>query len=52
MQDKAEIGIIGGSGLYAMPGFRVEEELALDTPWGIKKVRLRCSRGILAFHKT
>ncbi|HEY3743605.1 MAG TPA: S-methyl-5'-thioadenosine phosphorylase [Bryobacteraceae bacterium] len=33
-QNKADIGIIGGSGLYAMPGFTVEEELALDTPWG------------------
>ena len=34
MDHKADIGIIGGSGLYAMPGFTVEEELALDTPWG------------------
>src|SRR5450432_32969 len=34
MDHKADIGIIGGSGLYAMPGFVVEEELALDTPWG------------------
>jgi 5'-methylthioadenosine phosphorylase len=30
----AEIGIIGGSGLYSMPGFTVEKELFLDTPWG------------------
>ena len=30
----ADIGIIGGSGLYTMPGFSVEQELALDTPWG------------------
>lgn len=30
----AEIGIIGGSGLYSMPGFMVEKEVTLDTPWG------------------
>jgi 5'-methylthioadenosine phosphorylase len=34
MEHKADIGIIGGSGLYSMPGFTVEEELAADTPWG------------------
>ncbi len=31
---KAEIGIIGGSGLYSMPGFEAEEEAAMETPWG------------------
>ncbi len=31
---RAEIGVIGGSGLYAMPGFEVHEEVALETPWG------------------
>ena len=31
---KAEIGIIGGSGLYTMPGFAEEEEAAIDTPFG------------------
>jgi 5'-methylthioadenosine phosphorylase len=31
---KARIGIIGGSGLYAMPGFEVEREVAIETPWG------------------
>ncbi|MBM3737810.1 MAG: S-methyl-5'-thioadenosine phosphorylase [Acidobacteria bacterium] len=31
---KAEIGIIGGSGLYSMPGFEAREELRLETPWG------------------
>ena len=30
----AEIGIIGGSGLYSMPGFEQEEEAAIDTPFG------------------
>ena len=29
-----KIGIIGGSGLYSMPGFEAEEERRLDTPWG------------------
>jgi 5'-methylthioadenosine phosphorylase len=28
------IGIIGGSGLYAMPGFEKQEEVAIVTPWG------------------
>jgi 5'-methylthioadenosine phosphorylase len=31
---KAKIGIIGGSGLYSMPGFEAHEEVAIDTPWG------------------
>jgi 5'-methylthioadenosine phosphorylase len=31
---KPVIGIIGGSGLYHMPGFTAHEEAALDTPWG------------------
>ncbi len=31
----AEIGIIGGSGLYTMPGFEGVEEVAVDTPWGM-----------------
>jgi 5'-methylthioadenosine phosphorylase len=29
-----KIGIIGGSGLYAMPGFEAEEEVAISSPWG------------------
>ena len=29
-----EIGIICGSGLYAMPGFEVAEEVVVDTPFG------------------
>jgi 5'-methylthioadenosine phosphorylase len=28
------IGIIGGSGLYSMPGFEAREEVAVETPWG------------------
>ena len=31
---KAEIGIIGGSGLYTMPGFAAEREAAIETPFG------------------
>jgi 5'-methylthioadenosine phosphorylase len=29
-----QIGIIGGSGLYSMPGFDAYEEVAVETPWG------------------
>ena len=29
-----EIGVIGGSGLYSLPGFEDSEEVSLDTPWG------------------
>ena len=31
---QAQIGIIGGSGLYAMPGFEAQKEVVIDTPWG------------------
>jgi 5'-methylthioadenosine phosphorylase len=31
---KAQIGIIGGSGLYNMPGFTEKEEVVLETPFG------------------
>jgi 5'-methylthioadenosine phosphorylase len=31
---KPTIGIIGGSGLYSMPGFEAHEERAMETPWG------------------
>jgi 5'-methylthioadenosine phosphorylase len=29
-----KIGIIGGSGLYSMPGFEAQEERVVETPWG------------------
>ena len=32
---KVDIGIIGGSGLYSMPGFEAEEEVMRETPWGM-----------------
>jgi 5'-methylthioadenosine phosphorylase len=31
---KAKIGIIGGSGLYSMPGFTAAEEVKITTPFG------------------
>ncbi len=31
---QAQIGIIGGSGLYSMPGFEAQKEIAIETPWG------------------
>ena len=31
---QAEIGIIGGSGLYAMPGLTDTQEVSLKTPFG------------------
>ncbi len=34
MEQKATIGIIGGSGLYAMPGFEAHKEVRLETPFG------------------
>ncbi len=29
-----KIGIIGGSGLYSMPGFKAQREIAMETPFG------------------
>lgn len=34
MKKRAQIGVIGGSGLYAMPGFEAHEEVHLETPFG------------------
>ncbi len=31
---KAKIGIVGGSGLYSMPGFTAQQEVRLETPFG------------------
>ncbi|MBI3680469.1 MAG: S-methyl-5'-thioadenosine phosphorylase [Acidobacteria bacterium] len=31
---RADIGIIGGSGLYTMPGFEAHQEARIETPWG------------------
>ncbi len=32
--DKVEVGIIGGSGLYSMPGLTGLREVAIETPFG------------------
>lgn len=34
LEKQAEIGIIGGSGLYTMPGFEAQQEVKLETPFG------------------
>lgn len=34
MQSKVQLAIIGGSGLYSMPGLENTQELDLDTPFG------------------
>ncbi|HLA78398.1 MAG TPA: S-methyl-5'-thioadenosine phosphorylase [Vicinamibacteria bacterium] len=34
MSERAEVGIIGGSGLYEMEGFTDQREVAVDTPFG------------------
>ncbi|MBV9674705.1 MAG: S-methyl-5'-thioadenosine phosphorylase [Acidobacteriaceae bacterium] len=34
LERRARIGVIGGSGLYAMPGFEAHEEVRLTTPFG------------------
>jgi 5'-methylthioadenosine phosphorylase len=31
---QVQIGIIGGSGLYSMPGFEAQEEVVVETPFG------------------
>ena len=34
MSESVELGIIGGSGLYALPGFRQTEAVEIETPFG------------------
>jgi 5'-methylthioadenosine phosphorylase len=34
LNDTYRVGVIGGSGLYAMEGLHIEEERRIDTPWG------------------
>ena len=43
-----QIGIIGGSGLYHMPGFEAQEEVVLQTPFGVPSDNLVV--GTLAGH--
>ena len=42
--ETAEIGIIGGSGLYEMAGFESAREVEVDTPFGAPSDRLRVGR--------
>jgi 5'-methylthioadenosine phosphorylase len=44
-----EIGIIGGSGLYSMPGFEAQEEVVVETPFGAPSDNL--VTGTLAGHR-
>lgn len=32
--DQVQIGVIGGSGLYDLPGLKIEAEILPETPWG------------------
>jgi len=34
LEPRASVGIIGGSGLYSMPGFEAQQEVRLTTPFG------------------
>lgn len=34
MSDRVDIGVIGGTGLYAMPGISDRQTLRAETPWG------------------
>jgi 5'-methylthioadenosine phosphorylase len=34
LSEQIKIGIIGGSGLYSMPGFTDQREIRQETPWG------------------
>ncbi|NVE95609.1 S-methyl-5'-thioadenosine phosphorylase [Altererythrobacter lutimaris] len=38
------IGIIGGSGLYALEGLEDEQWIAIDTPWGKPSDEILCGR--------
>ena len=40
----ARVGVIGGSGLYAIAGLEDEQELAVETPFGLPSDRLRVGR--------
>ncbi len=41
---KAIVGIIGGSGVYDLPGLEVTREAAVSTPWGEPSDKLRFGR--------
>ena len=37
-----KIGVIGGSGLYSMPGFTEQREVVVETPFGAPSDKLVC----------
>jgi 5'-methylthioadenosine phosphorylase len=41
---RARLGVIGGSGLYDLPGLEDRSERAVSTPWGEPSARLRFGR--------
>jgi 5'-methylthioadenosine phosphorylase len=41
---KARLGIIGGSGLYDLPGLEDQREEAIESPWGEPSAKLRFGR--------
>ena len=41
---QAEIGIIGGTGLYGMEGLEDVRDIELDTPYGAPSSPIRCGR--------
>jgi 5'-methylthioadenosine phosphorylase len=41
---RAVLGVIGGSGIYDLPGLADVEELAIESPWGEPSDRLRRGR--------
>ncbi|MFY8152214.1 MAG: S-methyl-5'-thioadenosine phosphorylase, partial [Hyphomicrobiales bacterium] len=41
---KAVLGIVGGSGIYDLPGLEDVEERRIDTPWGEMSDPLRIGR--------
>lgn len=41
---KARLGVIGGSGLYDLPGLQDRREQAVATPWGEPSAKLRFGR--------
>ena len=41
---QARVGVIGGSGLYAIAGLEDERELEVETPYGLPSDRLRIGR--------
>ncbi len=41
---ETSLAIIGGSGIYEMPGVEIEEERAIETPWGLPSAPVTIGR--------